>query len=83
MSAIKSGDLVMQVHSCCPKFLGRIFVVSEVSVQTFTCKRCHPKPRTITVGYTLNIAAAPIEWLKRIPPLDEMERDQLVKELTV
>lgn len=81
---IKPGDLVMQIHSCCPRYLGRIFKVGDVVTHLFKCGSCDTQGwgESRTMAYTKNIASAPIEWLKRIPPLDEMEGVKNDEEIT-
>lgn len=69
---IKAGDLVMQTKSCCSKCLGRVFVVGEVLSRGFMCS-CGFQVNAIVHAFTENVAAAPLEWLKRIPPLGELE----------
>jgi hypothetical protein len=87
VSAIRVGDLVQVVHFCCDvdSELGAIFAVRRVYSHTTDCKICG-------YTYTGSVVQAddagqshgiPTHWLKRIPPLDELERDQIVKELSV
>lgn len=82
---IKKGDLVMLVRQphCGGKNLGWIFKVDNLEARAnVECFHC---------GHTASGMGAwvgpykwgPISWFKRIPPLDELERDQIVKELTV
>lgn len=70
---IKAGDLVMQVRSCCPQYLGRMFVVGSVENTLFRCHHCEPKGRERDIVFTRYVAGAPIEWVKRIPPLSELD----------
>jgi hypothetical protein len=87
MSAIKVGDLVMVVRPryCCPHknpHLGTIFKVSKLLTTTAPCDECgdrSPIDSALAEGMT---AGYNVLRLKRIPPLDELERDQIVKKLT-
>jgi hypothetical protein len=79
VSAIKVGDLVMVVRACCKQQqgkLGRIFTAE-------------PTPNAQKNSWCCDLFTGPCyfsgwgQWyLKRIPPLDELERDQIVDELT-
>jgi hypothetical protein len=87
MSAIKVGDLVQVVHFCCDvdSELGVIFGVGRVYSHTTDCHICGYTYTGIVVraddaGQSHGI---PAHWLKRIKPLDELERDQIVKELSI
>jgi hypothetical protein len=94
VSAIKVGDLVAVVRwPCCKGALGEIwkvaslFVSSEVTTYHASCAFCgakhgHNMVLASSVGYANRQATVPVPWLKRIPPLDELERDQIVDELT-
>jgi hypothetical protein len=75
---IKVGDVVMQVHSCCGAYLGRIFMVEHIrpgpgSIYWFVCGKCTAPRFQPVYAFTYGIAAAPLAWLKRIPPLSELE----------
>lgn len=89
MSDIKVGDLVMVIRWCCASGpQGAIFTVAGVAnTQTHQCRHCWEylpvETFPVSAGAPEVRNGAPISWLKRIPPLDELERDQLVKELTV
>jgi hypothetical protein len=89
MSDIKVGDLVVVVRrGCSDRHLGRIFVVQDIRPSAIACKHCGT-----THGFSLGMPLAfpdtevnrgfEIGRLKRIKPLDELERDQIVKELSI
>jgi hypothetical protein len=90
MSAIKVGDLVMVVRGmpCCgrdTRALGMTYVVGKIyEYQNHYCSYCKAPLGTglAAVASGSNVGVAN-HRLKRIPPLDELERDQIVKELTV
>ena len=87
MNDIKVGDLVVVVRGkCCQSaYIGYVFKVRRLVAETRTCKGCGQ-------GYFSTFArtgnrkkkphCAPIECLKRIPPLDELEGEQRKEELT-
>lgn len=79
---MKAGDWVMQIHSCCPRYLGRIFRVGAVETHSFRCAHCKPPAADRLVVYTPNVAAAPVEWVKRIPPMEELDDVKLDEEIT-
>lgn len=88
--AIQVGDLVQVVrgHDCA---LGFTFKVVRFNPQTgggWMCPRCKARdlgPREM-IGATQSNASTggfPVGWLKRIPPLDELEgerTDEQIKE---
>jgi hypothetical protein len=87
MSAIKVGDLVQVIRpGCRDAFIGRIFVVSRVGPSMTVCVGCgttHGYPELTPLAFPVGSNRGfEFPRLKRIPPLDELERDQIVKELT-
>ena len=77
-SAIEVGDLAMLVRSCCNRYLGRVFRVAgfEPHQDCFACSFCgteHPAMTLALTGEKEKFATAPLPWIKRIPPLDELE----------
>jgi hypothetical protein len=87
VSAIKVGDLVVVVRGCAycgDESLGEIFTVARVqeAYGAMTCCGIGAYDRDITASAGHPDEGVPIGMLKRIPPLDELERDQIVKELT-
>lgn len=85
---ISVGDLVMVVrgHACTVSAFGGLPVrVGEIRApygKSWDCARCGGKKVAPTSPYVPhNGAALPLPWLKRIPPLDELEdvkRDETV-----
>jgi hypothetical protein len=73
---IKAGDLVQVVrHPCCGAYLGRVFVVGIKSKETDAyCSACRAD---LPWGYWVQRGSTKegydVTWLKRIPPLDELE----------
>lgn len=79
---IEVGDLVVVVrgHECVVSALGGIpFVVDAVRAadERFTCSRCGADPAADAQPYAkfrgIMFCGVPIAWLKRIPPLAELE----------
>jgi hypothetical protein len=87
VSDIKVGDLVMVVRpiDCCghTQGLGRVFIVEFLRDGMNICMTCgHRSAYSVDAWYLGSNLAFPLQRLKRIPPLDELERDQIVDELT-
>jgi hypothetical protein len=82
---IKVGDLVVVAKTACcsDKDLGYIFTVSRIETHKTECRFCHREWGLLAMAMTSNFCGFSLQELKRIPPLDELERDQIVKELTV
>lgn len=89
---IQAGDLVVTLKGCpkCDSGLGRIFRVLEIRPPRngfFCCKACGSSP--IYAGGLAAIrdyvadTATPVAWLKRIPPLDELQTFRQTDETTV
>lgn len=89
---IKVGDLVMVIreHRCAAR-VGHIYLVTLISGRGFVCPRCHEQSPT---GLHADIDAPnyfgtsapvclPVTWLKRIPPLSELEDEKNIEEMTV
>ena len=86
---IKVGDLVVQVRACCENEANRTqtcgipFIVTAITANIGGCWKCRfggksllyasgaPKVRLIYVG-----------WLKRIPPLSELEGEKRDAEIS-
>jgi hypothetical protein len=87
VSQIKKGDLVMVVHATpcghLPK-VGTVFVAAEVEKPPVPlyCTQCGRRWKAETSVYGYEDYGFDIRRLKRIPPLDELEREQEKKELT-
>jgi hypothetical protein len=85
VSAIKVGDLVVVVKAVCcnDKDIGYIFTVDRIATHETHCRFCYRDFGLFTMAMTNNSYGFGLQELKRIPPLDELERDQIVKELSV
>lgn len=76
---IAVGDLVVVVgkRPCCPpgKALGRVFTVSAFYPKwaCLACKREYVEVSAIVEGFW---SAYPLQMLKRIPPLSELESER-------
>lgn len=71
---ISAGDLVRVVRVCCDRSkLDVIFVVGQIENDERTCWTCNkPSPIPYATGLR-GYSGIPIAWLKRIPPLGELE----------
>lgn len=84
MSDIKVGDLVQVVrgHPC---DLGNVGVVLDIHTwPLWSCPKCGKYESGPFVGATLHFpfSGAPLSWLKRIPPLSELEGEKRDEEIT-
>ena len=85
MSDIKAGDLVVVLRCCCvDEKTGHIGTVSEVFFARRACGKCGLNYTGIPAAFLDGDRGHgfALSWLKRIPPLDELERDQMIEELT-
>ena len=79
MSAIKVGDLVVVVRACqfCgdASDLGEIFTVAELWHSRAPLDCCGTTEETLNASSStaINAVGHPVELLKRIPPLEELE----------
>lgn len=79
---IKVGDLVCVVRDkCCGRRLGLTFVVGEIwdgGKRKGSCFYCGFKPREAIAcsDNSPDSLGAPLSWLKRIPPLSELESEK-------
>lgn len=91
--SIKAGDLVMVVRlkACGHGLLGKIFEVEAIVPARggkTMCNECgftrYESYLACSHGWSHDTGGTyQLDRLKRIPPLDELERDQIVKELTL
>lgn len=90
MSQIKAGDLVVVMRSCCQATaiaVGRLFrvrLIRDCRPLGIRCEHCGETWRSQMAEAeksTEVLDHAPIPWLKRIPPLEELERDKLTEKL--
>ena len=85
---ITVGDLVVTVRSCCDRYMDGVytFQVDSIVYREFTtvCEGCRQRlPKGNFARDTTSYYGAPVSWLKRIPPLDELEgtkTDEPIKE---
>jgi hypothetical protein len=88
---IKAGDLVVVVHDCCGHWLGKVFTVRNVGRESdlLECGVCAFKSENYSdLAFNAHwsrkgqVWCAPTSWLKRIPPLSELEGEKHKEELT-
>lgn len=86
---ISAGDLVVVVradHSCAIKTIGMIFTVKEIpthhpGIYCIKCKQSNIALPDSPIAKLGGGRAFPLHWLKRIPPLSELESiDEQIKE---
>ena len=89
MSQIKVGDLVMVISADCPDSmrcaLGRIRTVNSIGQRSqieCKCNFCGHQYNPAGVA-SLEGFGAPLSWLKRIPPLSELEGEKRDEDLKV
>ena len=74
---IAVGDLVVFVRSCCIGFRNgaSIFRVAEIiTLQGAICEFCNRRlPSESYASISVGDFGAPFSWLKRIPPLSDLE----------
>lgn len=86
---IQAGDLVVVVKNhCTDNGVGLIFRLGKIDENdSFHCRHCRTRlpqyPLLAPISLPYGICWVPLEWLKRIPPLSELEgekRDEPIKE---
>jgi hypothetical protein len=83
---ISVGDLVMVVRCCCVAYLdgnGPIFRVHKIHSRGrgTVCTHCRAKLPLSDRATDTAYVGVPLPWLKRIPPLEELEgREENLKE---
>ena len=88
MSNIQAGDLVILIrtHGCMGNmnpYLGHIFIVTGLLNTLTYCPSCLALSRTSNIcALGLENYSTPIVWLKKIPPLDELETTEQEEKLT-
>lgn len=71
---IQVGDLVMVKQVCCDtSVLGVPFIVSRAILSGHYCTNCGKSHTASMLAIGLRDYGVPFSWLKRIPPLDELE----------
>ena len=87
MSNIRVGYLVVVVRDCCGKNIGAIRRVEAFEYNLVChCQYCNKHYRQIHRAFFEGDevpSAMPVAWLKRIPPLEELEGEQSKEELHV
>ena len=85
---IKVGDLVVVVHwPCCGFNLGKVATVAAIDhLNNTRCSGCGSRPLGIPNADMVpngigSLACAPLAWLKRIPPLSELESERTQEDL--
>jgi hypothetical protein len=87
MSDIKAGDLVQVVRwKCCNGAIGQVFTVSSfIYANIGDCQFCGTKHRfgddhipfaRSESNHLVRGATVVTQWLKRIPPLEELENEK-------
>jgi hypothetical protein len=83
---ISVGDLVVRVRSCCGVHVGTIRRIEGFSEPTeCQCITCGSKNGVMVKAYFEGDAtpsACPLPWLKRIPPLEELDDVRTEDEVT-
>ena len=77
MREIKTGDMVVIVYQCCSvdSELGHVFRVTKVLETGTGCSYCGDTFEGLCAEAADGSGphAVPLHWLKRIPPLEELE----------
>ena len=76
MNEIAPGDLVYVARDCCGEWIGMTFVVSTIeTVTNLRCGCCPAEFRVVICGFAEKeiIWVAPLSWLRKIPPLGELD----------
>lgn len=81
---IKVGDLVCILHCCCDdEKVGAILQVESIQEIDLDCMDCGLRERTVcSIWHGVNrLWGRPLSWLKKIPPLDELEGEKRDEEI--
>ena len=81
---IEVGDLVVVVRwPCCKEWLGKIFRVGRINQEPPTfCTKCKALHGSVYAAIERSDTfASPITWLRKIPPLAELESVERETEL--
>lgn len=82
---IAVGDLVMIVWPCCSYHASKVFTVMDVIAYDATgvCKSCgHTVKKGTQLAAISDRIGYPLSWLKRIPPMSELEGERSQEKLT-
>lgn len=81
---IKVGDLVVMVRACCSQraedrsgFFGKPFTVADIRTPFVLCPNCGWETTAPKAYAAHNKGGVMVAWLKRIPPLSELEGDSI------
>lgn len=84
---IRKGDLFRIIHAHCDasaKCIGRFYVASDVTTTgTGICKLCGKPaglPPTVAIVEFGSGGRWPMPWVKKVPPLDELEGQKTQEE---
>ena len=84
---IKEGDLVMYRYSCCLGYRDgvEIFQVGDIRDWGYPHVICHSCKSEVPTGASASRGhgeyGAPLQWLKRIPPLSELEGEKTKEDI--
>ena len=80
---IQVGDLVVVVNTCCPPATanGDIFRVGALFDTKTMCQICGHRNHGLHAGLRQTSSGVPVPWLKRIPPLEELEGERTQKDM--
>ena len=86
MNGIQAGDLVILIrtHGCGDgpgPCVGHIFTVTNIEYKPTICPTCN-KIETEWSAWGLEKYLTPLSWLKKIPPLNELETTEQEEKLT-
>ncbi len=82
---IREGDLVVKVKGCCSLMVGSIFKVATIEdliPGDYACSGCLGRASGLFAKNAELTLGGLVQDLKRIPPLDELERNQIADEVT-
>ena len=82
---IAVGDLVVVARDCCGHWLGRVFVAGEfMKTPRLECGECnwHSSATAVKVEHYIGrMWCMNLSWLKRIPPLSELEGERTEEQI--
>ena len=88
---IKVGDLVTVVRTCCSTtadesigLIGTVTTIEAFRTGTWACTYCSADGNDLKAKFSnSSFPIAPLSWLKRIPPLSELEGERTEEKLHV
>ena len=84
---IKVGDMVTYRHVCCARFTDGIWIFRVVSIHRTrpmpcSCAGCDRLiPDEMCAAESMEFHGTPLSWLKRIPPLSELEGERTQEDI--